>query len=98
MDSLSGADKRKEALMSEEQLNEQLKDQKPVPLSQSLGFGTGTFLTVGAVDLLAHLGPTGFLVGGIASYVAWRHGPELYEQVRGLLPHPAQPQQPEPAE
>src|SRR5690348_12879269 len=86
MDSLSGADKIKEALMSEEQLNEQLEDKKPVPLSQSLGFGAGTFLTVGAIDLLAHLGPTGLVVGGIAAYVAAKHGPELASQVREAFP------------
>src|SRR5260370_8054901 len=85
MDFRSGADKRKEALMGEEQLNEQLEDQKPVPLSQSLGFGAGTFLTVGAVDLLAHLGPTGLVVGGILAYVAAKHGPELASQAREAL-------------
>jgi hypothetical protein len=90
MDSLSGADKIKEALMGEEQLNEQLEDQKPVPLSQSLGFGAGTFLTVGAVDLLAHLGPTGLVVGGILAYVAAKHGPELASQAKEAFPqsHP----------
>ncbi len=71
--------------MGEEHLNEQLEDQKPVPLSQSLGFGVGTFLTVGAVDLLAHLGPTGLVVGGILAYVAAKHGPELASQAREAL-------------
>src|SRR5260221_9896081 len=85
MDSPSGADKIKEALMGEEQLNEQLEDQESVPLSQSLDFGVGTFLTVGAVDLLAHLGPTGLVVGGILAYVAAKHGPELASQAREAL-------------
>ena len=58
------------------------------PLSQTLGFGAGTFLAAGMVDLLAHLGPTGLVVGGIAAYVASRHGPQLYEQVREALPSP----------
>lgn len=71
--------------MGEEQLNEHLEDQQPVPLSQSLGFGAGTFLTVGAVDLLAHLGPTGLVVGGILAYVAAKHGPEFASQVSGAL-------------
>src|SRR5712691_5089656 len=75
----------------EEQLNEAQREtppeeQQPVPLAQSLGFGAGTFLAAGMVDLLAHLGPTGLVVGGIAAYVASRHGPELYAQVRGALP------------
>ncbi len=68
--------------MGEEQLKEQLEDQESVPLSQSLDFGVGTFLTVGAVDLLAHLGPTGLVVGGILAYVAAKHGPELASQAR----------------
>src|SRR5258708_26911222 len=72
--------------MSEEHLNEQLEDKTPVPLSQSLGFGAGTFLTIGAIDLLAHLGPTGLVIGGIAAYVAAKHGPELTSQVREALP------------
>ncbi len=72
--------------MSEEQLEKHLEDKKPVPLSQTFGFGAGTFLTVGAIDLLAHLGPTGLVVGGIAAYVAAQHGPELIEQVREALP------------
>jgi hypothetical protein len=72
--------------MSEEHLNEQLEDKTPVPLSQSLGFGAGTFLAVGAIDLLAHLGPTGLVVGGIAAYVAGKHGPELASQVREAFP------------
>src|SRR5713226_10619266 len=69
----------------EEQLNEE-QQQPGVPLLQTLGFGAGTFLAAGMVDLLAHLGPTGLVVGGIAAYVASRHGPELYAQVRGAFP------------
>ena len=77
----------------EEQLHETQRgtppqEQPPVPLTHSLGFGAGTFLAAGMVDLLAHLGPTGFVVGGIAAYVASRHGPQLYEQVREALPSP----------
>src|SRR5207248_5145747 len=65
------------------------EEQPPVSLTQSLGFGAGTFLTMGAIDLLAHLGPTGLVIGGIAAYVAAQHGPELVEQVREALPSPA---------
>lgn len=56
------------------------------PFSQVFGFGAGTFLAAGMLDMLAHLGPTGLVIGGIAAYVASRHGPDLYEQVRTMLP------------
>ena len=76
--------------MREEQLDEQpekqLEEKQPLPLAQSLSFGAGTFLTIGLIDLLAHLGPTGLVVGGIAAYVAARHGPEVTSQVREALP------------
>src|SRR5258708_33776312 len=76
--------------MSEEQpREEQREDQPPVPLSQVLGFGAGTMLAAGMVDLVAHLGPTGLVVGGIAAYVASQHGPELASRARGALPSPA---------
>src|SRR5437764_2327061 len=75
--------------MNDEQPREaQPEDKPPVRLVHSLGFGAGTFLAAGMVDLLAHLGPTGLVVGGIAAYVASRHGPQLYEQVREVLPSP----------
>jgi len=75
--------------MSEEQpQEEQRADQHPVPLTQTLGYGAGTFLTVGVIDLLAHWGPTGLVIGGIAAYVVARHGPELTSQVRETLPSP----------
>ena len=44
---------------------------------------------IGMVDLVAHLGPTGLVVGGIAAYVASQHGPELANRVREALPSPA---------
>ena len=81
---------------------EKLTEEKQAyPLSQSLTLGVGTFLTAGVVDLLAHLGPTGLVVGGLAAYIAARHGPEIVEQVRGILPSPApgddeQPEEPRP--
>ena len=46
-------------------------------------------LAAGMVDLVAHLGPTGLVVGGIAAYVASQHGPELASRVREALPSPA---------
>src|SRR5260221_2783166 len=85
---------RRETLMSEAQQHdeEQPQEQPPTPLVHSLGYGAGTFLAAGMVDLLAHLGPTGLVVGGIIAYAAARHGPELVEQVRENLPSPASPQ------
>src|SRR5260221_14762999 len=79
--------------MSEAPHNEeQPQEQPPTKLSHSLGYGAGTFLVAGMVELLAHLGPTGLDVGGIIAYAAAKHGPELVEQVRETLPSPASPQ------
>src|SRR5712691_2963781 len=50
---------------------------------------SGTMLAATGVDLLAHLGPTGLVVGGILAFAAARHGQGLYEQVREALPSPA---------
>jgi FtsK/SpoIIIE family len=72
--------------------------EKKYPVKQSAAFAGSAAITMTIIDLFGHLGPTGLLVGGIASYVAWRHGPELYEQVRGLLPAPAQAGQSEQTE
>src|SRR5258708_23633884 len=85
--------------MSEEQPpEEQRADQHIVPLSQTLGYGAGTFLTIGVIDLVAHLGPTGLVIGGIVAYIAAKHGPELASQVREAFPSPpaAQPEIEEP--
>lgn len=57
-------------------------NEKKYPIKQSATFATSTFAVMGLADVLAHLGPTGLLVGGLASYVAWKHGPELLEYVR----------------
>src|SRR5579884_2364585 len=62
---------------------------KHYPVQQAATCAGTTFVTMSLVDLLAHLGPTGMLVVGLLSYAAWKHGPELYEQVRGILPPPA---------
>lgn len=59
-------------------------------MKQSATFAGSTFLVSLPFDLFGHFGPTGLLVGGLASYVAWKHGPEIYEyiheQVRGFIP------------
>jgi hypothetical protein len=69
--------------MSEQ--NEQMEEKK-YPVSVSAKFAGGTLLASLPFDLLAHLGPTGLLVGGLASYVAWKHGPEVYESLRDIVP------------
>jgi hypothetical protein len=52
----------------------------------------GTMLAATGVDLFAHLGPTGLVVGGILAFAAARHGQGLYSQVQGFLsPAPAPP-------
>lgn len=72
-------------------------EQKSFPFQQSLAFGGTTFATMGLVDLLAHLGPTGLLVGGIAGYVAYKHGPEIMGQVKQMIhPDGERDAQPEP--
>jgi hypothetical protein len=57
---------------------------------EQLTLASGTMLAATGVDLLAHLGPTGLVVGGILAFAAARHGQGLYSQVQGLLsPAPA---------
>ncbi len=74
------------------------ESEKKYPVKHSAAFAGSTLVTMGLVDVLAHLGPTGLLVGGIASYVAWKHGPELYEQVQETFPFLAHTGQTESAE
>ncbi len=71
-------------------------EEKRYPAKHSAVFAGSTLVTMGVVDLLAHLGPTGLVVGGIASYVAWKHGPELYEQAKGIFPSHAHPEMEQP--
>ncbi len=76
----------KQAEEGEHYYEEQPEEEaRSLPLAQSLKYGAGTFLAAGVLDLVAHFGPTGLVVGGIAAYVASRHGPELVEQVKGAL-------------
>src|SRR5258706_6090886 len=61
-------------------------EEKHSNIVQQAGYAGATLAAAGAVDMLAHLGPTGIVVGGILAYVAYRHGPELVEGVRSHLP------------
>src|SRR5882672_309019 len=63
------------------QTNDQPEEQKTYPLGQKMGFGAGTLAAAGVLDLFAHLGPTGLVVGGILAYVAAQHGPEMADQL-----------------
>ncbi len=63
-----------------------LEEEKRPNIVQQAGYAGATLAAAGAVDMLAHLGPTGIVVGGILAYVAYRHGPELVEGVRSHLP------------
>ncbi len=56
------------------------------PIQQSAAFAGSTLALGSLVDLFAHPGPTGLFISGLASYVAWRHGPELAAYLRGKLP------------
>src|ERR1019366_5234531 len=67
------------------QQKEQAQEKK-YPVGVSAKFAASTLVASLPFDLLAHLGTTGFLVGGLASYVAWKHGPEVYEAIREMIP------------
>src|SRR6266496_1261886 len=74
-------------------MDDQQLEIKRYPMKQQATFAGGAAVTMALVDAIAHLGPTGLLISGLAGYVAWKHGPELYElassQVREILPpHP----------
>src|ERR1700730_8339080 len=80
--------------MNDHENNDSVEEQT-YPMKQSAAFAGSTLVTMGLLDVLAHLGPTGLLVGGLASYVAWKHGPELYAYVREKLPSPAPVKEPQ---
>ena len=82
-------------------MDEQREEQQESPLPslfhltrEQVALASGTMLAATGVDLLAHLGATGLVVGGILAFAAARHGQGLYRQVLGLLsptPAPAPP-------
>jgi hypothetical protein len=72
----------------------ELEEVAPAHAKHSLSGALGTLATMGVVDILAHLGPTGLVIGGIASYVVWKHGPEVYEQLGAQLSLTAMPELP----
>lgn len=56
-----------------------------LPDLPSMALGGATLLSVGAFDMLAHLGPTGLLVGGIAAIIAARHGTAIIDGAKTWL-------------
>lgn len=52
----------------------------------TIGCTLGVASTAGIVDLAAHLGPNGLLVGAIAALVAARHGEDIVNGVRDRIP------------
>jgi hypothetical protein len=65
--------------MSEDQQQQEKKYAAPT----SAKFATGALLS--ALPVLAHFGPTGLLLSGVAGFVAYRHGPEVYDLIRNDL-------------
>ena len=70
-----------------EEIEEQ-DQEETTPAKYSLAGGVGAFLAMGAVDLFAHLGPTGLVVAAIVGIAAYRHAPEVLEQIGKEVPLP----------
>src|SRR5258706_9567717 len=77
---------RPQEQQQEERVSDKIIEPRKYPLSQVLGFGASTLAVGGIIDLAAHLGPTGLVVGLGVAYVAARHGPELAEKITDMLP------------
>src|SRR5215472_16158702 len=72
-------------------MDEQQQDTAPSMMHltrEHIVLAGGTMLTATGVDLLAHLGPTCLVVGGILAFVAARYGQGVYRQVRGVFSSP----------
>jgi hypothetical protein len=48
---------------------------------RTLGGAGVTLAVMSIADVVGHMGLTGLVVSGLASYVVWRHGPEVYSLV-----------------
>jgi FtsK/SpoIIIE family len=69
--------------MSQQMEAEEKKNPTPTVIKYAAG---GTLLATLPFDVLAHFGPTGLLVGGMLSYVVYRHGHEAYDMARDTFP------------
>jgi hypothetical protein len=79
-------------------MREETQDQEQeqaVPAKYSLGGGVGAFLAMGAVDVFAHLGPTGLVVAAIIGVATYRHGHEVIEQIGKEVPLPKRAPKPD---
>ncbi len=76
--------------MSDQILNNEEEMEQPARAPDSseqrtIGGAGVTLAAMGLIDVLGHMGPTGLVVSGLASYVVWRHGPEVYNLVQHEL-------------
>lgn len=55
-------------------------------ITSPAALGTTAFLTMGGIDMLAHLGPTGLVFGGIAAIIAARHGKDILGHFKETFP------------
>lgn len=75
--------------LDEAEEEQEQHEKKQYAVKQSATWAGGTLLATLPFDLLGHFGPTGLLVSGLASYVAWRHGPEISAYVKEHLLSPS---------
>lgn len=86
--------------MSEEKQLQPQEERERSALSHPLLIGGATFATAGIIDVVANLGPTGLVIGGIAAIIAARHAPDIIDQAKAFINPFADPgnQKPEQAE
>ena len=65
----------------EEAQDNETTTESPVSEQRTLGGAGVTLAVMSIADVVGHMGLTGLVVGGLASYVVWRHGPEVYSLV-----------------
>jgi hypothetical protein len=70
-----------------QQMEAEEKKQHSMPTPTAIKYAAGgTMLATLPFDVLAHFGPTGILVGGMLSYVVYKHGQEAYDMARDTFP------------
>jgi DNA segregation ATPase FtsK/SpoIIIE-like protein len=62
----------------EEAQDNETTTKSPVSEQRTLGGAGVTLAVMSIADVVGHMGLTGLVVGGLASYVVWRHGHEVY--------------------
>jgi hypothetical protein len=66
---------------NEEVQNDETTTVSPASEQRTLGGAGVTLAVMSIADVVGHLGLTGLVVSGLASYVVWRHGPEVYSLI-----------------